>query len=363
MMPRHRTCLSGSDRVGVGRYPAAGGGFRAHVLRGDCIERLPFGPCLPMKRDEGRSVFQTQEWALRTARCLPGHLPQMHYFQFDDGTEVIWSTLRTTTRGGLFRLEALPWGLYGRPLIRGRWTAEKGRSVLGFVLRQRCVEVCYVEDPLRDPLDLSLPVGVVEDVTVAETHVLDLADSSERMWNERLSKRIRNQVRRAEREGLSVRVGSGPGDVDTFYGLYESAALNWGYATPPFPKAFFHTMLEPQWAGARLVLAEEGTSLAGGGLFIYDEGSVLYWFGAMNPAWSRKFPMYALLWWVIRDAIERRIPHLNMGASGDLAGVREFKELWGGRPVQYRIRMFRRPRLIRWAERARRGLRLATGRQ
>lgn len=293
------------------------------------------------------SVFQSPDWANRMEHCLKPWIAKSFIFEFADGTKVIWPILQIPSRRMFYRMEAMPLGLYGRPIIHGEWSPEKGKEILRSILAGRCIEMQYVEDPICNPLSFLLPRGIIQEVHTAETHLLELAESWDVMWEKKFSPRIRNQVRRAEKEGLEVRQALSKGDVEKFYLLYELSTKTWGYNQPPYSKQFFLNLMDNPPETLRLLLVEDHEKPVAGGIFIEDTEFVLYWFGAMDMIAERKFPTYLLLSHVIRESIDKGKRYLNMGASGKLDGVRWFKELWGAKPVSYNILVFKRHQLIK----------------
>jgi lipid II:glycine glycyltransferase (peptidoglycan interpeptide bridge formation enzyme) len=87
----------------------------------------------------------------------------------------------------------------------------------------------------------------------------------------------------------------------------------------------------------RLWLARVEGTLAAGVLCFYGRGEVFYWSGAMHKEFAQRRPNNLIHWRIIADATDRGYQVYNMGASGHLAGVREFKERFRAQPVSYPI--------------------------
>jgi len=294
----------------------------------------------------GASVFQSPDWARRMERCLGSHLARPYSFEFADGTQVVWPTLQRPMRRVFNYLEAMPLGIYGTPIIRGEWSPEKGREILRSVLAGRCLEMRYVEDPTREALSFLLPSGVTQQVRLTETHILDLPATWDTMWQTRFSKNMRNQVRKAEKQGLTLRRGRSAAEVDSFYRLYQECTKIWGYGRPPHSREYFLTLMDNAPDALQLLLVEDHGKAVAGSILVEDAESVLAWYGAMDRIVAKKCPTRFLLSHVVREAIGDGKKYLNMGASGHLEGVRTFKELWHCRPVAYSTIVFRRQHLM-----------------
>lgn len=298
------------------------------------------------------SVFQTPAWAKCMINCSPLYESKPFLFKFTDGTQVLWSTIQYPIKKFFLCLKALPFGIYGRPLVCGSWSQSKGQEILNSILSWRNIEMVYAEDPLSEPLDFKLPKGIVKEVHAVSTHVLELESEWNIMWEKRFSSRIRNQIRRAEKEGLVVRQSATNLDILEFYGLYELTAKRWGLAKAPHSQHFFTSLLDSCPGMLKLLLVEDNGKCVAGGIFVEDNESVLYWFSAMDEVSVKKFPVYLLLGHVIRDAIDKKKKFFNMGASGELVGVKHFKEMWGARPKEYNLIIFRRIGLFKKIEKA-----------
>jgi lipid II:glycine glycyltransferase (peptidoglycan interpeptide bridge formation enzyme) len=83
--------------------------------------------------------------------------------------------------------------------------------------------------------------------------------------------------------------------------------------------------------------------LAAGSLCFYGGGEVFYWSGAMHERFSKSRPNNLLQWLVMEDAETRGFSEYNMGASGELGGVRRFKQQFGARPQSYPAYLVRGP--------------------
>lgn len=304
-----------------------------------------------LKMNLNSSVFQTPGWAQYMMKSHKNYKALPFCFDFTDGTQILWSVLQQPYRKLFYRLEAMPFGLYGRPIINGIWSPEKGKEILHSILSGRNIELTYSEYPFSESIDFELPVGVIQKVKSVSTHILCLTETWDEMFEVKFSSRIRNQVRRAKKEGLEVRTGVSAEDIDNFYDLYKISTKKWGYKEPPYTKHFFSSIINCRLDFFKLLLVVDKGSIIAGGIFIEDSDSVLYWFSAMDESVEKKFPMYLLLSYAINEAITKRKKYFNMGASGENEGVRRFKELWGATPIIYNQYIFKRDRVHKQIDR------------
>jgi lipid II:glycine glycyltransferase (peptidoglycan interpeptide bridge formation enzyme) len=202
---------------------------------------------------------------------------------------------------------------------------------------------------------------------------LDLAPSSDSLLAA-MSKGHRADIRRAEREGVVVRVGETKQDLDAFYTIMKATGARAGFAihSRDYYRAAWELFGQPaadSYGGnrevsgesfARLLLAErEGVPLAAFLIFAWA-GSGLYLYSGATEDGRKLGANHALQWraliwakergcarydfWgipdqlgqavVVEDAAERA--QLELAAQADpLAGVFRFKKGFGGRIVRY----------------------------
>ena len=296
-----------------------------------------------------RTVFQSLAWARVLAELSGSGSWRAVDIGPDEQPAAPWYLVECRWRGMFRSLEAMPGYLYGPPSGNPDGTSIEIDLPAG-LLRGRTVSLTYVEHPLLPKVMIRPSAGVVLCSQTASTEILPLSGTEEEMWKS-LSHDHRNMIRRARKEGVTVRPGSQKGDTDRFYQLYEPATASWGYAGPPYSRSFFEKLLwQSPDLGARLVLAErEGRTIAGA-VVIDDIPSPLYWFGALDKGSAKYFPTYLLIWEEIRRAISKGYRWFNFGASGNLQGVRQFKLSWGAKTTEYRIFTIRQEPLCKVIE-------------
>jgi CelD/BcsL family acetyltransferase involved in cellulose biosynthesis len=165
---------------------------------------------------------------------------------------------------------------------------------------------------------------------VAVRHVLSLEPGLEAVERGFHPSQVRRNVRRAEREGLTVRTGDRRDLVETFYGLHLLTRHRQG--VPIQPKRFFGLIWDrviEAGRGSVLVVEKDGTPLAAA-VFLQANGTVVYKFGASDEqAWSLR-PNHLLFQQAIRTACETKARCFDFGRTDlDNEGLRAFKRSWG----------------------------------
>jgi CelD/BcsL family acetyltransferase involved in cellulose biosynthesis len=172
----------------------------------------------------------------------------------------------------------------------------------------------------------------------AVLHELELQEDAEAVRRGFSKSQVVRNIKRAEREGVTVHSATGVDGMRAFYALHERTRRRQG--VPVQPWRFFALIWEHMVAQGRatvLIAAHDGTPLAAA-LFLHQHGTTIYKFGASDPSgWDRR-PNHAIFWQAIQQACARGDVRLDFGRT-DLGqdGLRAFKSGWGAheRPLVY----------------------------
>jgi FemAB-related protein (PEP-CTERM system-associated) len=158
---------------------------------------------------------------------------------------------------------------------------------------------------------------------------LALEPDRDRAWAA-LDKKVRNQVRKAEKSELTV-VDGGAELLPEFYAVFNENMRDLG--TPVYTPRFFEAVLSEFQAAARVFLVRQGEATVAGGItYAYRETVEVPWAASLKRA--RPFcPNNLLYWRVIEWAIASGFCVLDFGRSTPNEGTFHFKEQWGARPV------------------------------
>ena len=184
---------------------------------------------------------------------------------------------------------------------------------------------------------LDVPGGHTRVVGVV--HTLDLDPDPEAVRRTFSKSQVQRNIKRAEREPISLRRGQSAKDVvDAFYGLHLRTRRRQG--VPVQPRRFFELLwqrvLEPGLGF--VLLAYSGSMPVAGAVFLTWNTTVTYKYGASDPEYLKFRPNHLIFWEAVRSACESGYETFDFGRS-DLAnhGLREFKNGWGTReePLSY----------------------------
>lgn len=215
-------------------------------------------------------------------------------------------------------LVSMPFLNYGGPL--GSDAAVRALAQEAVRLADRDA-VKLLELRSRVAMPLGLPVSHRK-ITV----LLDLAPTPEEMMK-RLPSKLRSQVRRPQKEGVSVAFG--PGQLDAFHDVYSAHMRDLG--TPTQSRALFQaiadTFPDDVWFA---VASLDGRPIAAGCGFRFGREFEMTW-ASSRRAFNRLSPNMLLYWACMERAIHEGLATFNFGRCTPGGGTHRFKQQWGSR--------------------------------
>jgi CelD/BcsL family acetyltransferase involved in cellulose biosynthesis len=192
----------------------------------------------------------------------------------------------------------------------------------------------------------------------AVVHRLALGTSAEQTAALFRRSHVLRNVRKAEREGVQVRIATEERDVtETYYRLHVATRRRQGVPVQPrrFFKQIWRRMLAPGLGFC--LLAEVGGRTIAAAVFLAWNRTVTYKFGASDPrAWQLR-PNNLIFWEAIRIGCDQRRTLLDFGrTNAENQGLREFKSNWGANETVLEYAVVgaspneRRARLVKLAE-------------
>jgi FemAB-related protein (PEP-CTERM system-associated) len=160
------------------------------------------------------------------------------------------------------------------------------------------------------------------------TMLLPLADDPEEQW-QGFNAKLRNQVRKAEKSGLTARLG-GLELLDDFYEVFVRNMRDLG--TPVYGRCFFERVLTIFPDKTRIIgIYLEKQVVAAGIASWYRDTLEVPW-ASSNKDYKTLCPNNLLYWEAIRFAIQEGFRTFDFGRSTPGEGTYKFKEQWGAQP-------------------------------
>ncbi|HEY6923305.1 MAG TPA: FemAB family XrtA/PEP-CTERM system-associated protein [Steroidobacteraceae bacterium] len=269
------------------------------------------------------NLYQLSGWA-QLARDVFRH--PAHFVEARDESGALVGVLPLVTQKSLLFgsfMTSVPFFNYGGALSDAvettRALMEHGRA-LAQSLGCRYLEF---RDAQPQPGDWSVRTDKV-------SLVLDLPGDFAAL-SKQLGAKLRSQVKRADRENPSVRVG-GAELLNEFYDIFSRTMRDLG--TPVYPRRFFAAILERFPAECVvLVVDRAGQPAAAAFLLISNGRAEIPWAACRDDAKQAGFNM-RLYWEVLRVVVEKGCRSFDFGRSTQDSGTYRFKLQWGAKPVQ-----------------------------
>jgi FemAB-related protein (PEP-CTERM system-associated) len=154
---------------------------------------------------------------------------------------------------------------------------------------------------------------------------LSLPADSETLWRQ-LDGRVRNQVRKAERSGLSVESGGGE-LLDAFYGVFVARMRELG--SPVHARRFFAAVLDAFGERARVVVVRKGAATVGGLIALaFKDVLTVPWASCLSRHLGL-CPNMLLYWETMRAGCREGLRRFDFGRSSRGSGTYRFKRQWG----------------------------------
>ena len=160
------------------------------------------------------------------------------------------------------------------------------------------------------------------------TMILSLSKSADLLWK-RLGDKVRNQIRKAQRSGLSLRWGRD--QAQELYGIYSQNMGRLG--TPVHSRRFIQEILSNFPAQTDLLTVRLGDR-AIGAMLVFKHAHI--WadpFASSLAEFNSRNANMLLYWEALRAACEAGATSFDFGRSPRDSGTYRFKKQWGAQPI------------------------------
>jgi FemAB-related protein (PEP-CTERM system-associated) len=154
---------------------------------------------------------------------------------------------------------------------------------------------------------------------------LRLPTSEDALWKA-LPGKVRNQTRKAQREGLTPWL-DGAQACEAFYACFRENMRDLG--SPVHDRAFYHAAARGFGDGLRFVVAQDGERPVGGLVAIHTGDRVTVPWASTLRAERRRCPNNLIYWEALRWAVARGARVFDFGRSPRQSGTLRFKLGWG----------------------------------
>ncbi len=163
------------------------------------------------------------------------------------------------------------------------------------------------------------------------THILPLKGGFEVLWNSRFTKKNRNMIRNAEKKNVEIFKGATISDFESYYQIYLDSVNRWKTENH-HPFKLYEEFLKYKKNVKVWLARAEGEII--GGIITMEYGKNIISFGgaSLSNFWGYS-PNNLLYRHAIEYACDKGFEYFDFGQSGDLSGVRKFKESFGAEKI------------------------------
>jgi len=156
--------------------------------------------------------------------------------------------------------------------------------------------------------------------------ILALPNSSEKLLAG-LKAKVRSQVKKPERDGLSARLG-GLELLDDFYAIFARNMRELG--SPVHSRRWIQAVIQCYGKQARIgvVYTHEGIATAAGVILMHPSTVSIPWASSLR-FWNRLNPNMLLYWTFLSFAADNGYSFFDFGRSSPGGGTYKFKQQWG----------------------------------
>jgi len=156
------------------------------------------------------------------------------------------------------------------------------------------------------------------------TAILSLSESVEAQWNG-LDGKVRNQIRKAQKSGLSI--SEGEGDLfNQFYKVYSRNMRDLG--TPVIPKSYFKSILRYFPEESRIFIVMGKNKAVAAAFTLSHKGKIEMPWASSIRRFNKMCPNEYMYWEVIKYAISQGLKQFDFGRCTKDTGTYKFKKQW-----------------------------------
>jgi len=270
---------------------------------------------------QGYNFFHSAAWA----KVLnDSYQYQPHYFSLIENDKLAAVTPMMEIRSRLtgVRGVSLPFSDYCSPIIGKEIRFD---DVFGSIVKYgKAMKWKTLE--FRDGLHFSTEIAVS---SFFYGHTLALDENTEKIFA-RLKSNTKRNIKKAMREGVTVKFSSSIDAVKEYYRLHSMARRKHGL--PPQPFQFFKKIYDHVIASDRgfVVLGYEHEKCISGAIFFHFGTKVVYKFGASDMKYQHLRANNLVMWEAIKRYAEQEYHTFCFGKTEpENEGLRQFKQGWG----------------------------------
>jgi FemAB-related protein (PEP-CTERM system-associated) len=169
-----------------------------------------------------------------------------------------------------------------------------------------------------------------KDSTEKVSMLLSLPENSELLFSSFKSK-LRSQIRKAEKNGLSSKIGSDKIMLDDFYRVFAHNMRALG--SPVHAKEWFLSLFDHYKDKMLISIVYKDEQPVGAGIVLIAGKKAAIPWASTKAEYNRLSPNMMLYWSLLEHISNRGVEEFDFGRSSFGEGTYKFKKQWGAEPV------------------------------
>ena len=271
-------------------------------------------------------IFYESVWSQVLREGLGG---QPLYFYLREGREIVAGLPGVLLKFRIFKIlyASIP---YGNLIGNKSYFPPMIEFLDGEFRKRKIDQVRITESPFLEPFRPKTFKPISAKCTLLFLKRFD----KERVWDGYRSE-VRRAIRKAQRNGLSVRRATSREEVEIFYRLYLSS-MERNRAAAKYPLQWFYALYDVliQKRKANIFFAVKGDQYVAGVVLIYSSDSIHYLHNGSEKIYLESRPNDLIVDQIIQDSLKEGKATLDfMGSDANDLSLLRFKEKWGSQSV------------------------------
>jgi FemAB-related protein (PEP-CTERM system-associated) len=160
--------------------------------------------------------------------------------------------------------------------------------------------------------------------------LLPLPATSEELFSGFKSK-LRSQIRKAEKNGLTYELGINQESIDEFYAVFSENMLRLG--SPVHSKQWIESILEQYNQECIIAIVKLNDVPVGAGIVLFSSHKACIPWASTRADYNRLSPNMMLYWALLKFVTDKGCTEFDFGRSTFDEGTFRFKQQWGAKPT------------------------------
>jgi lipid II:glycine glycyltransferase (peptidoglycan interpeptide bridge formation enzyme) len=262
------------------------------------------------------TFFQSPDWAKIIHKTFPLWKPNLLFIEYNNELLLFPYFVRRYYPFLTFS-ESNPPGVYGGPLSKKSFSISSD-LISKMNLRSNLFSVTF--SPYHKQTKLITDYNL-------ETSIVQLEKGIDP--SKKFTKGHKSAARRGLKNDIEIKQSNHKEDIELYFEIYKKSLNRWGEnASGYYPKSIFYNLFNSTSYGNEinlwLVLYEK--KLIAGAWILKKGDKLNYWHGCFDQNFSHLKPVHALMLRLMCYYQNEDITYFDMGPSGGLKGVKQFKE-------------------------------------